>query len=155
MLYNPYGQTYGYEEFDTNYSYQPLHLDPAGMNFEYDNINGYNYNSKNVNNITYDPPFINNKLNQAFINNKNNIENYFLNQENSRYEKIKDKKIIPEHNYGNNRQYYFPSRKEHIGKESINLYNIMFILILIYVIINIYLYKNMNKYNTTYESNIK
>jgi len=160
MLYNPHEQTYGYDsfEYDTS-SYIPLNLDPVGRNFEYIN-NNYNITKTNLP-LSYDPVFINGELNKSYINNKKNIENYFITNQLQRAQNNQEKpnilgtsEVIPEDNFGTNQSYFFPSR-EHMVSNPISIKPILFILIAIYIILNLYIYVYQNyKINLNYNNDI-
>ena len=162
MTHNPHEITYGYDLFvcdDVNY--EPLNLDPSGRNFEYkfNNSPEYDVIEKEDLPISHDPVFINGKLNEAYINNKKNIENYFIKQQlkgmNGNVNVSGDDSIIPENGYGTRRKYYFPGnsnifpKKEHMVDSTsknnivvdINIKNILIILIFIYIILNIIIHK--------------
>ena len=151
MSYNPHNITYGYDTFTSGgINYEPLNLDPAGRNFEYNNNNSvYHEPAKKNLPLSYDPMFINNNLNESYINNKLNIENYFIKDQLNRLQPQKDNinivgdnNIIPENGYGTKRNYYFLPNEHMTDKpNSICIKNILIILILVYLILNIIIHK--------------
>jgi len=154
MIYDPHSITYGYDVFSSdNINYNPLNLDPTGRNFEYDFNNSPDYISKKENlPLSYDPLFINNNLNKTYIDNKNNIENYFINERLSTLPEYKNNKIddmdkIPEDRYST-RKYYFPA-KEHMTNiyNSTIIKNMLILLIIVYIILNIIIYNNEHNLN--------
>lgn len=153
MNYSPHEITYGYDLFSCDdINYEPLNLDPAGRNFEYNFNNSPDYEviEKEDLPLSYDPVFINGKLNESYINNKKNIENYFMKQQlkgmNNKVNVSGDDSVIPENGYGTKRKYYFPGKEHMTDKNKINIdlniKNILIILIFIYIILNIIIHKN-------------